>query len=497
MSDSLKSTVLTGVIWNTIARFGQQLLQFGFSVVLARLLVPEDFGLITMMMVFAGFVTMLSDAGLGAALVHKQHLEERHIQTSFWSNVVIGVVLTALAWLIAPWLAEFYKTPELKNVIRLWSVSFIIINAGMVPEALLMKRMRFAVLARVSLMVVGVSGAVGVVMAYAGWGVWSLVVQSVSASFLSTVLLWSIARFLPRRVFEKQALSELVHYGRGLLGFSFINYWARNADSLLIGRAFGSAELGLYGRAYSLMLLPITQVISVFAKVMFPALSSIQNDRVRIKRIYLRANGMIALFSFPLMIGLIVTAGPFINTLYGPKWEGVVPLIRILAVTGIAQSLLNPTGWLYTSLGKTNWLFWWGVGAGVTLIGSIIVGVILGSVQWVAVCYTAANLVLLLPGLAIPGSLIGMTIRDLFLTIKGPVGAAIVMGIVVAAVHAALPATLSSWVQLVILVTIGVLFYWSAVFGLRMQVAMDALSILREKLDENRSDHRVTDSVVP
>jgi PST family polysaccharide transporter len=496
VSSELKGQVLSGVLWNSLARLGQQALQFGFSVLLARLLLPEDFGTVSMILVFTGFVGMFADVGFSSALVQKRELDLRQIQSVFWFNIAIGVALSLLTLLAAPWLARFYRNPDLESVTRVWSVTFVLVTLGLAPAALMQRRMQFRRLAWISMVATVLSGAVGVLLALLGWGVWSLVAQNLISNSIITVLNWAVSGLRPQLTFTIEALRELWSYTVHLFGFNFVNYWARNADSLLIGRIFGAVALGIYNRAYGLMLLPITQIISVIASVMFPALSSIQHDTKRVKRGYLKAMVLISFASFPIMIGLLATARPFILTLYGEKWADVIPILRILCIAGLVQALLNPTGWLYTSQGRTDWLFRWGVAGGGVLVMSILAGVLLGSVEAVAACYAVANLLLLYPGIAIPGRLIDMRFGDVVRSVAGPAIASAIMGLIVAGLGAALPGGWPDWQRLLILVASGVLAYAALIFGFRMSAGSEALSVFRELMLRRKEEGSAVEPVL-
>ncbi|MCX6895427.1 MAG: lipopolysaccharide biosynthesis protein, partial [Verrucomicrobia bacterium] len=278
-SPSLKSQVTSGVFWSGTGRVAQQAIQFALTVVLARLLTPDDYGLMAMVMVFTGFAGMLADAGFNSALIQKQDLAEEHIHTVFWVTVGIGIFLAGVTWLIAPWLAVFFHSPVLTPIFRVIAVNFIFSGLSNVPSALLNKRMQFRTLAKMDTAAVFLGGAVGVIMAVCGMGVWSLVAQTVGGALLSLSFRYWLSRWRPRWIFCPAALREMIGFSGHLYAFTFMNYWARNADNLVIGKFFGSAALGVYSRAYGLMLLPITQIHSVVYQVMFPALSGIQDDK--------------------------------------------------------------------------------------------------------------------------------------------------------------------------------------------------------------------------
>ncbi|HZM87395.1 MAG TPA: MOP flippase family protein, partial [Blastocatellia bacterium] len=371
---SLREQVVSGVAWSTLARALQQAAQILLSVLLARLLVPNDFGLIGMVMVFSGFADSLADFGFRSALVEKRILEERHVYSIFWLTLFIGGVLTTLFVLLSPYIAAFYSEPVLTPICQFLAFNYLLGSFGIVPRALMQRRMAFRHLAGVEIIITFLSAALALSLAVLGWGVWSLVAHILGGGFARNMMFFLLCGWRPRFAFSFHAVKELFHYSINLVGFGVVNYWARNADDLLIGKLFGAAALGIYNRAYALMLLPISQLISVVTDVMFTALSSIQDDKNRTKRLYLRAMGLITLLSFPIMAGMFVVAEPFILSLYGAQWVAVAPILQILCIVGLLQSLTSPTGWIYTSQGKTDWMFWWGIFGSTTLVLGIVAG---------------------------------------------------------------------------------------------------------------------------
>lgn len=481
-ASTLKAQVSSGLFWSAGARIAQQFIQFGFSVVLARLLSPGDYGLLAMVMVFTGFAAMLADAGFGSALVQKPDLSEAHVHTVFWVTVVSGVTLTATTFLIAPWLAAFYGASALKPIFRVVAFNFTIASFGNVPFVLLQKRMQFKAIAQITTCSIIASGMVGVVLALLGAGVWSLVAQTLAASLLNAILCCMASKWVPRSIFRIAALKDLWHYASHLYGFNFINYWARNADALVVGKFFGAPALGAYSRAIGLMLLPITQVNSVISQVLFPAFASIQNDKPRVKRIYLRAMGIVTLITFPIMLGLVVTAKPFINTVYGPKWNEVAPILQILAFVGAMQVLINSTGWIFTSQGRTDLMLKWGVRFSIVVVASFAAGLALGSVRALALCYCVANVLFFYPWLAVAGRVIDMRFKELLATVAGPFCCSLVMAIMVAGVQLALPSVWQPWKTLTTLVFAGMLVYGTIICLFKPSALLDFKQLIREKL---------------
>jgi O-antigen/teichoic acid export membrane protein len=477
---SLTARTVTGVSWMAGARLVQLVLQFGLSVVLMRLLGPEAFGLVAMVLVFSAFLSVFTDMGFSSALVQRLELTEEHRSTVFWMAIGLGGLLCLSLVLASPFVAAFYHEPLLGPLTAWIALGFVLDTPGMVPRALLQRSMQFDRIAKIEVLSLVISGIVGAGSAWRGAGVWSLVAQSLTYSLVaSALMLWQVD-WRPRPIFSLRAVRDLAAYGAGLSGFSVVNYWARSADNLLIGRFIGTAALGFYSRAYFLMLMPLKSITGVLGPVMFPALASIQHDRERVRGAYLRAMRLMTFWAFPLMMGMATVAEPFVLGLFGPEWREVIPLIQILAFVGMIQTLCNPVGWIYTSQGRTDLMFWWGVGGGGTLIAFIAVGIVLGGVETVAWAYLAGNILITIPCLAIPGRLIGMRVRDVFRVSAGNFASALGMAAFVWAVKQFLPPNLPALLSLALLVSAGVVCYIGIAQAARQSALSDSYGLLRQ-----------------
>jgi PST family polysaccharide transporter len=355
---TLRQQVIHGLSWNFASRLGSQLFQLGFSIILARLLTPREFGIIGMLIVFTGFAQALADGGLSSALIHRQDVADIHLSTAFWMQVFVGAMLSALFFLGAPIIADFYYIPVLKPLSRMLSCIFFIQALGLVHNAILMKEFHFKALAVVTIGATLVSGIVGILLARSGYGVWALAWQIVIMTSVTTALLWLQSRWRPSLIFNRIAAVDLWSYGIYLLGHGSLNYWLRNGANLLVGKAIGAQSLGIFSRAYTLMLFPLNNVSTVFGQVMFPALAQEQNDIPRFRQHYLLATRLIALLTFPLMIGVTVLSEPLILLLLGRKWVEVIPILQILSLVGLFQSIISPVGWVFTALGRTKAQFY-------------------------------------------------------------------------------------------------------------------------------------------
>lgn len=425
LGGGLKSATVRGTAWTAGSRVSQQVIQLAIMIVLARLLVPREFGLVGMIAVFTGFAVLFVDSGFGAALVQRKELTAAHLSTAFWLNLLAGAAVAALTAAVAPVVAWFYGQPRLDVIMPVAGLNFVLLGLVVVQLALLERRMMFRRIAFVENASLAAAGAAAISCAFAGLGVWSLVVFTLASSGMEGLLLWTLSDWRPTRTFDRRSFHELWSFGGSLLGSNAINYWSRNADNLLVGRFVGPAALGLYTRAYSFVLLQLTQISFVVSRTLFPALSRMQGDTERIRRAYLRALGVIAFVTFPLATGLFVAAKPLVLTLLGSPWSGVVPLVQILAIAGVSDAIGTTTGIIFQAQGRTDVLLRWQLIVGVTVIACFGVGVHWG-VKGVAISYAVASIGLRYPGFVIPGRLIGMRFRDVVQAVWGVLVVALV-----------------------------------------------------------------------
>ncbi len=278
----------------------------------------------------------------------------------------------------------------------------------------------------------------------------------------------------------------MLGFSGNLTGFKVFNYWVRKADDLLVGRFLGSQALGLYTRAYQVMLFPLQRISRVIGKVMFPALSKIQDDKERAKRAYLRSISIIALLTFPMMLGLLVTAEHLVLAILGAQWEGIIVLLRFLAVVGMAQSIGTTTGWIFQSQGKTDWQFRWGIVSGVITIVAFIIGIRWGLLG-IVVAYTIRSFPInFLVSFFIVGRLINMSLSEVIKSVSGIFACASLMVSVVWPLGLFLPESYSHWLYILIQVPTGVVVYFLLVNLFRLDAYMDSVNLLREQWKQMR-----------
>lgn len=408
---NLRNRTISGVRWSVIAKIIQQFLSFFTVAILAHLLSPAAFGLIGMVLVVTNFVEIFKDLGTSTAIIQREEISQELILSIFWTNLFFGILFTLIMVIIAPIIAIFFHEPGITLIMRVMSFSFIFSVLSVVPQALLIREMSFRRLAFIENVSYLIGAGIGVGMALSGWGVWSLVIQSLSRVFSMAIFLWLLNPIIPHLRLSLNSLKPIASYSLNLSGFNLLNYFIRNADNMLIGRYLGSTSLGFYSLAYKWMLLPVYYISGVVGNVFFSAFSKIQNDNIKFSRVYLHLCASIGLVTFPLLLGMVALAKPLVFVALGPKWDLVVPLLMILSSIGLFQTIGTTVGSIYLAKGRTDLMLKWGLMASVSYLISFGIGLRWG-VLGVALCYSLCNLILFYPSLAIPFHLIGLRFSE-------------------------------------------------------------------------------------
>ncbi len=455
---SLKRNVTIGVKWSSISQFGRQGMQLVTTVILARLLSPSDFGLASMAMVVIGFVFMFRDLGTSSAIIRQEGLSEELLSSIFWVNVAFGLLVTITLYFFAPLAAGFYHEPRVAPVLKLLAISLLISSLGVLHQSILERDLSFNKLAKIEVASVIVGSVVGIGSAVMGYGVWSLVYQTLTSVIMTTLLLWLSSSWRPKFIFRWLEIKSIGSYSLSLVGFNIVNYFARNIDNLLIGRFLGAQSLGYYNLAYRIMLYPLQSISTVISRVTFPAYSKLQEDNDKFRYAYLDVVRSIALFTFPLMLGLTALSRLLIFTFFGSQWSPSIILLIILAPVGLVQSIGTTVGSVYQAKGRTALMLIWGIGASLLTIIAIIVGLQWGIIG-VAAAYATISIILTYPGFAIPCKLINLPVNDIGKAIWPILLGSSLMAIVLFLLGPSFSKHASSGTTLAILILIGVSMY--------------------------------------
>ncbi len=410
MTRSLTQRTVAGMLWMVYGKVAFAILQLGILAVLARLLTPTDFGVVSAAAVVIGLSAIVSQLGLGPALVQRSELEPRHIETAFTASVVLGLLLGAVIYVGAPVAAEFLRMPMVTPVLHVLAWVFPLQGLQTVAASLMSRELRFRWLANLNVVTYAIGyGAVGITGALLGWGVWALVAAQMSHTLLKTMalLIQHPPRF--RQFADRRAFQELMYFGGGFTAARIANYVALNGDNILVGRFLGPAALGYYSRAYSLMSAPAYGFGTVLDAVLFPAMAKVQHDPPRLAAAYRRGVALIALLVLMPSLAFILLAPEVIHVVLGPRWSPVVAPFQILALGMLfrtsykmSDSIARSTGavyrraWrqvLYASLILSGaWIgqYWgiagvaWGTLAALTINFVLMaqLGLVVGHVSW-------------------------------------------------------------------------------------------------------------------
>lgn len=332
MSDSLKHQALKGVMWSAVERFSVQGIQFILTIVIARLVLPSDYGLIAMLSIFLAIAQVFVDSGFSNALIQKKDRTETDFSTVFYFNILISIIIYILLYISAPYIATFYREPELSPVTRWMGLNIIISGFSIVQRAKLTINVDFKRQAKASLTAVLVSGIIGVILAYKGWGVWALVIQTLSNSLLNTVLLWIFTKWVPKWIFSRKSFNTLFSFGSKLLLSGLLHTIYINLYSLVIGRRYTSMDVGFYNRAYQFANFPSINIVGIINRVIYPIQCEMQDDNERLKTSFIKYLRMSCFIIFPLMMILAVLSKPFILLLLTDKWLPAAELLSILCL---------------------------------------------------------------------------------------------------------------------------------------------------------------------
>jgi O-antigen/teichoic acid export membrane protein len=357
MSKSLKQQTISGMVWSSIGKFGTLGITFISNLVLARLLMPSDFGYIGMLYIFLAISQVFISGGLGSALIQKKETTHIDYTTVFYWNLVFSVFFVVLLFFTAQSIADFYKMPMLKDILRVQSIGLIISSFSIVQTTQLQKKLRFKELSVRSIIASFVGTIAAIVMAYNKFGVWSLVYSSLISGVVNVILLWNMSRWRPTLEFSFQSLKKLFGFGSLMLLSALVETIYTNIQGLIIGKAFSAKSLGFYTQARRLEEVPTSALSSIVNQVSFPVFSKIQNNK-ELLLIGVRKNiKAITFLNFPLMVLLLIIARPLFLFLYTQKWEASIPYFQILCVGAMLYTVNTINTNVIKSLGKSNIYF--------------------------------------------------------------------------------------------------------------------------------------------
>ncbi|MDR2955103.1 MAG: lipopolysaccharide biosynthesis protein [Prevotella sp.] len=356
MAKSLKEQTTSALFWSFMDKGGQQFLQLAFMFILSQLIIPDELGLIAVLVIFSAVANIMQESGFSSALIRKQNADEADYASIFYFNIGISVTIYIILFIAAPWIAAFYKQPVLTGLSRFVFLGFVFNALGIIQNVHLIKKMDFKTNARISILASLISGMVAVAMAYFKYGVWSLAVQQVLQAMLRSLFLWMWVKWYPKEGFQLARIKALYNYSSKLLLNSLFNQIAGNITSMIMGKKFLFSDAGNYSNATKFGYVPQSVIASSLSSVTFPLLNNIGDNQERRNRVFRKIVRVISFVCFPLAAFTFVAADPIVLTFLREKWIGAIPMLRILSVGSSVLPLLYLLTSLLQSLGRSGLL---------------------------------------------------------------------------------------------------------------------------------------------
>ncbi len=484
----LKETTIksVGIVYGMVAF--TKLLNLLALVVLARILIPQDFGLVGISAIIIGIVALFKDFGLSAAYVHRTKDLDDAANIVFWSNIGIRLSLYVVVFLIAPSVAGFFEEPLVDPILKIAGISLVMESLGSAHSAILTKELKFGKIAIASVVTATVITVSSVVLALAGYSFWSLVYASLIGEPVSVILYWTLCRWRPRLSFKRRVAKQMFAYGRDIVGINSLGFGVKNLDNFAVGKGIGANALGEYTLAYRFGLFSSTNIVSLLARVLFPAYAKIKDNLARIKRAYLKSFYPISMLSFPVAFGLALLAEEFVLFVLGPNWMAVVVPLQVLSIYGLFNSLAG-AGWnVFLAMGKTKIPLKISALEVLMMLAMLYPAVHYGGLMGVAIAVTIAIAVGSGISMFLVVRLLKVRKHEFFPMIQNPLVSSLVMLSVLLAVKTVVPLSLPVFIGEVVL---GLLVYAAVLQTvskgeLKRQV-QEIVSALRAKGESERS----------
>ncbi len=331
MAETLKHKAVNGVLWRIAEQGGKQVIYFGISVLLARLIMPDQFGMVAMLTVFTSICGVFIDSGFSTALIRKTNRTQADCSTVYWFNIVISILCYIILFVCSPFVADFYDMPQLSSILRVSALGLVIGSFSGVHRTLLQAEMDFKALTKFNIFGIIVSGGAGVWMAWLGWQVWALVFQGLILQLISAICVWYKVKWRPSLIVSRASLREFFGFGSKLLGSSLLDTLYSNIYSIVIGKVYKAADLAFYNRGRSLADMTTSLPTGILQSVTYPTLCKLQHDDEALKRGYRRTLRLASFIIFPMCVGLGAVAYPLIKVLYTDVWMFSASLLSIMA----------------------------------------------------------------------------------------------------------------------------------------------------------------------
>lgn len=383
--ENIKQQAKKAVFWSTFTSISNQIMHFAVGIVLARLLSPEDYGIIALPTIFLAIAQCFIDSGFGSALIRKPELKEEDLSTAFYFNICVGVSFYIILFHSSPLIADFYNVPILKDILRVTALSTLFGPLQAVHFAQFSRKMDFKTPAKISLSCRMTTGIVGIILAYMGFGVWALVFQGVAGSLLSLAMVWTLSPWRPRAKWSNESFHYLFGFGSKLLGSSIIDTIWNNITPVFLGKFCSPRDLGYYNRGYGYAALPYNQLFSMLGPLFFPLFSKLQDDKKELYRYFRKTLRLLIFILAPLEMLLVALAKPLILFMITDKWADCIIVMQLISISIILWPIQRLNMALFSAVGRSDLVLKANIGVKILGLSTLLIALPFGLV---AICAT-------------------------------------------------------------------------------------------------------------
>ena len=470
-----KNLVVKSFIWKLLERFSIQFVSLAITLVLARILGPEDYGLVSIITVFVNLSYVIIDGGLNTALIQKKHADNKDFSTIFWSSIILSILLYLLLFLLTPLIADYYSNESIITVLRVFSIIIFFETINSIQRAYIARNMLFNKLFYSSIISTIMAGIVGIYMAVNGYGVWALVALQLVSVIITSIILWFIVKWRPIFYFSFNRFKSLFNYGWKIFGINFLTTLYLNIRVLIIGKVYSPSTLAFFERGHSLTGLIMQNVNSSLQTVLFPALSNKQDNMIEVKNMVRRSSSLSSFFIFPMLVGLIVVAEPLVILILSEKWLPAVPFIQIFSLAYMLFPMQVANMEAIKAIGKS------GVSLKIEILKKVIetfiliVSVIINEygLAWGVVIF---NIICLFINLYPSVKYLNYGFKEQIKDIAHPLISSVIMGV---SVYWIIYLNISTWLMLMLQILMGIIMYGAVNYILKTESLVYVLNYIK------------------
>lgn len=470
-----KSKIIKGGFYLTIVNVLSQLLAIVVNIVLARLLMPEDFGLVALTMTYIGFITLFTNMGFGSSIIHETETSEEQLSSIYWLNYALSIFSFLIIISTSKFAANFYNEPKLTSIVLVAAINILLNPFFIIQYKLLERDLEFKVISKINLLGTLIGSFAAIIGAFMGLGVYALILQSLVSTIVRLIMIFVYKKWFPKFYFNFQEIKHMIWYSLKYKASNMAMYFERNVDYLILGKFFTSVVLGYYAFAYNIMYTPVKRISYIFSEVLFPSFSSFKNDKEKIMNGYYKSLQLIAMVSIPSMTLIAFNADLIIHLVFGAKWDAAIPIVRILCFAGAIQSISQFGGVIFSSIGKPEVSLYVSLGNTVLTISAIVIGVQYG-VLWVAYFLVISKVLSFLLFLIVLNHHMTVSIVKLFENLKASLLIFLVLSIMYYLVQNNY-IQINEWIVFVVMSFSALLF----VYLFQRQLILEIVTVIRSK----------------